>query len=52
MAFEVKKVSKSFGLQNRRRRVLKNFSMQVADGEMVAIVGKKNSGKNHTEFED
>ena len=46
MAFEVKKVSKSFGLQNRRRRVLKNFSMQVADGEMVAIVGKKNSGKS------
>lgn len=47
MAFEVKKISKSFGLQNnRRRRVLRNFSMQVMDGEMVAIVGKKSSGKS------
>lgn len=46
MAFELTKISKAFGVKERRRRVLRNFSMQVADGEMVAIVGKKSSGKS------
>ncbi|MBO4653591.1 MAG: ATP-binding cassette domain-containing protein [Lachnospiraceae bacterium] len=46
MAFEVKKLNKSFGIGGARRRVVKNFSMKVLDNEMVAIVGKKGSGKS------
>jgi len=46
MAYEVKKINKSFGLKNNRRRVIRNFSMTVADGEMVAVVGRKSSGKS------
>ena len=46
MAFEVKKLNKAFGIGGARRRVVKNFSMKVLDNEMVAIVGKKGSGKS------
>ncbi|MBP5353840.1 MAG: ATP-binding cassette domain-containing protein [Lachnospiraceae bacterium] len=46
MAFEVKKLNKAFGVGGARRRVVKNFSMKVLDNEMVAIVGKKGSGKS------
>ena len=46
MAFEVKKLNKAFGIGGARRRVVRNFSMKVQDNEMVAIVGKKGSGKS------
>ena len=46
MAFEVKKLNKSFGVGGARRRVVRNFSMKVQENEMVAIVGKKGSGKS------
>lgn len=46
MAFEVRKLNKAFGVGGARRRVVKNFSMKVQDNEMVAIVGKKGSGKS------
>ena len=46
MAFEVKKLNKSYGLKDARRRVIRNFSMKVEDGEMVAVVGRKGSGKS------
>lgn len=46
MAFEVKKLNKAFGIGGARRRVVRNFTMKVQDNEMVAIVGKKGSGKS------
>ena len=46
MAFEVRKLNKAFGIGGGRRRVVRNFSMKVQDNEMVAIVGKKGSGKS------
>ncbi len=45
MALEVKRICKSFGVGEKRTVVLNNFSMRVEDGEMVAVVGKKKSGK-------
>lgn len=46
MAFEVRKLNKSFGIGGGRHRVVRNFSMKVQDNEMVAVVGKKGSGKS------
>lgn len=45
MALEIRAMNKSFGVGNNRTQILKRFSMRVEDGEMVAIVGKKRSGK-------
>ncbi len=45
MALEVRALNKAFGIGNSRTQILKRFSMRVEDGEMVAIVGKKRSGK-------
>ncbi|MGE3149551.1 MAG: ABC transporter ATP-binding protein [Pseudorhodoplanes sp.] len=42
---ELKAVSKSFGDGAARTRVLKDVSLQVDDGEFVAIVGFSGSGK-------
>lgn len=46
MALEVRGITKAFGIGNKRSTVLNRFSMTVEDGEMVAIVGKKRSGKS------
>ncbi|MBR6019191.1 MAG: ATP-binding cassette domain-containing protein [Lachnospiraceae bacterium] len=46
MGFEAKRINKAFGVGGARRRVVRSFSMKVNDGEMVAIVGKKGSGKS------
>ncbi len=45
MALEVRGITKKFGVGNKRRTILQRFSMKVEDGEMVAVVGKKRSGK-------
>ncbi len=42
---QLKSVSKSFGVEPARTRVLKNISLTVAEGEFVAIVGFSGSGK-------
>ncbi|MDD6101617.1 MAG: ATP-binding cassette domain-containing protein [Clostridiales bacterium] len=41
MLYEAKHVSKAFG----KEIVIKDFNLQINKGEMVAIVGKKESGK-------
>lgn len=46
MAFEVKRLNKAFGIGGHRRRVVRSFSMKVSEGEIVAVVGKKGSGKS------
>ncbi len=46
MSLEVKKLNKYLGFAGSRKKVVRNFSMKVEDGEMVAIVGKKCSGKS------
>jgi nitrate/nitrite transport system ATP-binding protein len=42
---ELKSVSKSYGSDAARTRVLKNASIEVEEGEFVAIVGYSGSGK-------
>ena len=42
---ELKAVSKSYGEESARTRVLKNASLRVEEGEFVAIVGFSGSGK-------
>jgi len=42
---QLKSVSKSFGEEPARTRVLKNVSLAVKEGEFVAIVGFSGSGK-------
>jgi nitrate/nitrite transport system ATP-binding protein len=42
---ELKSVSKAYGTDAERTRVLKNASLAVEDGEFVAIVGFSGSGK-------
>jgi len=42
---ELKSVSKSFGDESARTRVLKNATLAVAEGEFVAVVGFSGSGK-------
>ncbi|MGE0563437.1 MAG: ABC transporter ATP-binding protein [Pseudolabrys sp.] len=42
---ELKNVSKSYGAEPARTRVLKDVSLKVEDGEFVAIVGFSGSGK-------
>lgn len=46
MALEVKRINKSFGFGDKKERIIHNFSMTVEDGEMVAVVGKKCTGKS------
>lgn len=47
MGLKLININKSFGLPigDRRKPVLQNVSLEIEDGEMVAIVGRKGSGK-------
>ncbi len=47
MGLKLVNINKSFGLPiaNKRKKILSNVSMEIRDGEMVAIVGRRGSGK-------
>ena len=47
MGLQLVNINKSFGLGvgKPRTQVLKNVNIEIYDGEMVAIVGRKGSGK-------
>lgn len=46
MALEAKNITCSFGHGEKRETVVEGLSFQVGEGEMVALVGKKRSGKS------
>ena len=39
-------ISKAFGSGDERRNVLDGLSMEIADGEFVAVMGASGSGKS------
>ena len=39
-------ISKAFGSGDERRNVLDGLSMEIADGEFVAVMGDSGSGKS------
>lgn len=47
MGLKLMNINKSYGLGigSPRKKILDNVSMEIRDGEMVAIVGKRGSGK-------
>ena len=43
---EIKDVCKSFGKNDARIEALKSVCLTIAEGEMVAVMGKSGSGKS------
>jgi putative ABC transport system ATP-binding protein len=46
MSVQLRSVSKAFEEGDRRREVLRELSLDVAEGEVVALVGRSGSGKS------
>ena len=43
---EIKNLAKSFVVSNEKKVVLKDFNLQVDDGQFLVVIGSNGSGKS------